>query len=143
MIRLDEINEDNWRLPLEVAENQKTFVAPPASILARAYAYRHSRSMAYVIYADDTPVGMAMYHDCDPLDAFDFSQFFIDARYQRKGYGRTAVRAILELMKADGKYQKVVLCYIEGNDAARRLYESFGFRETDRDGNEIIMELTF
>ena len=69
MIRLDEINEDNWRLPLEVAENQKTFVAPPASILARAYAYRHSRSMAYVIYADDTPVGMAMYHDCDPLDA--------------------------------------------------------------------------
>lgn len=143
MIHLEEIDENNWRLPLQVAENQKTFVSPPASILARAYAYRHSRSMAYVIYAGEEPVGMAMYHDCDPLDAFDFSQLFIDERYQRRGYGRAAVRAILDLMKADGKYRKVVLCYIDGNDAARRLYESFGFRVTDRDEDEIIMELKF
>lgn len=44
-------------------------------------------------------------------------------------------------MKKDGKYSKVVLCYIEGNDAAKTLYEQFGFVEIDRDENEIIMEL--
>ena len=46
-------------------------------------------------------------------------------------------------MKEDGKYNKVVLCYIEGNDAAKKLYEGFGFVETDRDEDEIIMELSF
>ena len=33
------------------------------------------------------------------------------------------------------------LCYIEGNDAAKKLYESFGFVEIDRDEDEIIMEM--
>ena len=44
-------------------------------------------------------------------------------------------------MKNDGKYNKVVLCYIEGNNAAKTLYENFGFTEIDRDEDEIIMEL--
>lgn len=35
---------------------------------------------------------------------------------------------------------RTCLRYIEGNDAAKHLYEKVGFRETDRDGNEIIME---
>jgi len=43
-------------------------------------------------------------------------------------------------MKRDGKYKKVCLCYIEGNEPAKRLYESFGFHETDRDEDEIVME---
>lgn len=43
-------------------------------------------------------------------------------------------------MRQDGKYPKVILCYIEGNEAARRLYEGLGFRETDRDEDELIME---
>ena len=66
---------------------------------------------------------------------------FIDERYQGRGYGRAAVRAILDELKADGRYDKVVLCYIEGNETARKLYESFGFTETGRDGDEIVMEL--
>ena len=45
-------------------------------------------------------------------------------------------------MRLDGKYSKVVLCYIEGNDAAKKLYESFGFVEIDRDEDEIIMEMS-
>ena len=46
-------------------------------------------------------------------------------------------------MKADGKYSKVVLCYIQGNQAAKHLYEKIGFAETGRDEDEIIMELNF
>ena len=44
-------------------------------------------------------------------------------------------------MKKDSKYDKVVLCYIEGNDVAKKLYASYGFMEIDRDEDEIIMEL--
>lgn len=140
MIRLETVNEENWRIPLKVAENQRTYVASSAVMLARAYAYRGSRSEAFVIFEDDTPVGMVMYYDCESLGAYDFSQLFIDEHYQGRGYGRAAVHLVLNRMKKDGKYKKVCLCYIEGNEAAKRLYESFGFREVDRDGDEIIME---
>ena len=141
MIHLVDIDPSNWRLDLKVAESQKNYVASSAVMLARAYAYREQRSRAFVIYDIETPVGMGMYHDCPELDAYDLSQLFIDERYQGKGYGKASTKLVLDAMRRDGKYSKVVLCYIEGNDAAKKLYESFGFVEIDRDEDEIVMEL--
>lgn len=142
MIQLIDIDPGNWRPELAVAEDQKRYVASPMAILARGYAYRHARSRAFIVASDDTPIGMGLYHD-DPdfFQAYIFSELFIDARYQGKGYGRAATQLVLDAMRADGTYQKVVLCYIEGNEAAKKLYESFGFAEIDRDDDEIIMEL--
>lgn len=141
MIQLMDIDPGNWRLGLQVADEQKQYVASSAMILARAYAYRNARSRAYIIYNDDTPIGMGLYHDEQEFNAYIFSELFIDSRYQGKGYGKEATRLVLDAMKADGKYNKVILCYIEGNETAKKLYESFGFVETDRDEDEIIMEL--
>ena len=142
MIHLVDIDPGNWRLNLKVAESQKTHVANSAVMLARAYAYRDQRSRAFVIYDDETPVGMGLYYDLPDLECYDLSQIFIDERYQGKGYGKAATKAVLEAMKQDGKYKKVYLCYIEGNDVAKKLYESFGFVEIDRDEDEIIMEMS-
>ena len=141
MVHLVDITPDNWRLKLQVSEAQKTYVAGSAVLLARAYAYREWRSCAFVVCDDETPVGMGLYYDFPERNAYDFSQFFIDERYQGKGYGKAAAKTALEAMKQDGKYDKTVLCYIEGDEAARRLYESIGFVEIDRDEDEIIMEL--
>lgn len=141
MIHLVDIDPGNWRLGLTVSGSQKNYVSDSYTMLARAYAYREQRSRAFVIYDDETPVGMGMYHDCPELDAYDLSQLFIDERYQGKGYGKVATKLVLEAMQQDSKYSKVVLCYIEGNDAAKKLYENFGFVEIDRDEDEIIMEL--
>ena len=142
MIRLESITPDNWRLGLRVREDQREFVSDSAGILARAYAYRDSRSQAFVIYSDELPVGMAMYHDWDEADAYDFSQFFIDQRYQGQGYGYEAAGLILDRMRLDGKYDKVCLCYIEGDDAAKRLYEKLGFHHTGEAWeDEITMEM--
>ncbi len=141
MIRLETINPDNWRLKLKVSEAQKGFVADSTTMLARAYAYRESRSKAYVIYNDTLPVGMALYYDCEELNAYDLSQLFIDERYQGNGFGIEAAKQILDKMKSDSKYDRVTLCYIDGNEAAKNMYEKLGFRLTgDRDENEIIME---
>lgn len=142
MLHLVDINEDNWRLPLKVREDQVTYVSSPEKLLARAYAYRNLGSRAFYIYDGDIPVGMGLYHDCEALKSYDLSQLFIDERYQGKGYGKASVRLVLDEMKQEGKYDKVVLCYIEGNDAAYNLYRAFGFAQTGvRDGNEIAMSL--
>lgn len=53
---------------------------------------------------------------------------------------KAATQLALDVMKDDGKYGKVALCYVEGNDVAERMYEGFGFVETERDGDEIVME---
>ena len=141
MIRLETVNPDNWRLRLKVSDAQKSFVADSATMLARAYAYRESRSKAYVIYNDTLPVGMALYYDCAELNAYDLSQLFIDERYQGNGFGIEATKQILDKMKSDSKYDKVILCYIDGNEAAKNMYEKLGFTLTgDRDEDEVIME---
>ena len=141
MIQLVDIDEENWRIPLKVSKEQERYVASSTTILARAYAYRNSRSQAFFIYEDDTPVGMCMYHDCESLEAYIFSEIFIDEKFQGKGYGKTTTKLLLDSMKKDGKYEKVILCYVEGNDVAKNLYESYGFVETGCDEDEIVMEL--
>ncbi len=141
MIRFETITPENWRLGLDVREEQRRFVSDSNRLLARAWAYRDHRSRAFVIYDGDIPVGMALYYDLERERSYVFSEFFIDARHQRRGYGLRAAEQLLRMMETDGRYDRVVLCYIDGNDAARALYEKLGFRPTgERDGDEIIME---
>lgn len=141
MIHLVDIDSSNWRTPLKVSKAQEEYVASSTTILARAYAYRNSGSHALYIYVNETPVGMVLYYDDDSLGAYVFSELFIDERFQGNGYGKAAAKLVLDAMKKDEKYNKVILCYIEGNDAAKKLYEGLGFVETERDEDEIIMEL--
>ena len=131
MIRLETVTPDNWRSGLRVGEDQKGFVADSAGILARAWAYRDHGSRAFIICNDDTPVGMAMYHgDTEEANACVFDQFFIDYRFQGRGFGLEAARLVLALMMEEGRFEKVYLCYIEGDAAAKNLYEKLGFHET-------------
>ena len=107
MIRFVDIGPDNWRLGLKVAESQKTYVANSADMLARAYAYREQRSRAFIIYDDEIPVGMGLYYDLPEMECYDFSQIFIDERYQGRGYGKAATRLVLDALKQDGKYKPI------------------------------------
>ena len=142
MIHFEKITPYNWRENLNVSEDQKTYVSNCSAILARAYAFRECRSQANLIYHDDIPVGMLLYYDCDELGGYDFSQLLIDQRYQRKGYGLQAAQLALEWMREDKKYNKVYLCYKEGNDAAKEMYRKLGFHHTKEcDEDEIIMVL--
>lgn len=141
MIQLVEIDADNWRTPLAVAESQRTYVASRGVLLARAYAYRKARSQAFFVCHDGIPVGMGLVYDDE--QCYVFSQFFIDARYQGQGYGTAAAKLILDQMRQDGRYNKVVLCCVADNVQAIGFYQKLGFVETGREGEEIIMELSW
>ena len=71
MIHLLDIDPGNWRIGLAVSEAQKPFVSDRAKLLARAYAYRARRSRAFLICADDLPVGMGLYYDEPELQSYD------------------------------------------------------------------------
>ena len=144
MVELREITKDNLEavLDLRVHEHQESFVSSTAYSLAQAYAYRDT-AFPFAVYEDNTIVGFIMLGYYEARNQYTLWKFLIDKKYQNKGYGKEATRMVLDAMKADGKYNKVVLCYLEGNEAAKKLYEKFGFVETDRDEDEIIMELSF
>ena len=108
MIHLEEVTENNWREDLCVSEGQKAYVSDSMKLLARAYVYRNKGSYACIIYNDKEPVGMALYYDFPELQAYDFSQLFIDYRYQGKGYGKIAANLILERMRREKKYENVI-----------------------------------
>ncbi|GAA0126979.1 GNAT family N-acetyltransferase [Clostridium sp. CTA-19] len=146
MIYLKEVTGENWRkiIRLKVTEEQQCYVSSNTGILAKAYAYLFQRSQAKVIYDDCNIVGLIMYRDYDERNAYILDQLMIDSKFQRKGYGEKAVLEAIKIMKNDKKYNRIILCYCEGDNAAKNLYTKLGFYHTGEvDENEIIMALDF
>ncbi len=113
---------------MSVIEEQKSYVAPPIGILARAYVYRDCKAQVYVIRNDKTIIGVAMareFHD-EPVE-YDLQQFMIDQHFQNQGYGTEALRKILEELKLQEKYNTVEVCVKMADAEAIHLYEKVGF----------------
>jgi diamine N-acetyltransferase len=153
-ITLQPVTRANWRqtLTLTVDAQQQRFVAatsPPAAVaLAKAYIRPQGLPvMPYAICADEVMVG---YFNlvCDPATTDDYwlYHFFIDQRYQGRGYGRAALRAILALLRHDfPRCRSVSLMVHPDNTVAQRLYTGAGFRATgavnEAEGGEPIYRL--
>ena len=158
MLYLEKINGKNvWDiLNLKVSKSQKEFVAANDVSIIEAYTAITANGYAFPfgIYNEKIPVGFLMigfdiddYWDDAPRIAkgnYNLWRLMIDQNYQKKGFGRKAVALGLEFIKSFpcGKAEYCWLSYEPENDAARQLYNSFGFVETgDRDGGEIIAVL--
>ena len=143
-IEFKEITPDNWRIinSLSVKKEQKNFAASNVTILARAFVYRKENAKVFAVYYSDKPIGLIMQRDW--IDGNKIvcimDQFMIDKKSQGKGLGKAALQKWLSMIEAEKRYPCVQLCYVEGDIAAKRLYENFGFYEIDKDDDEIIMQ---
>lgn len=143
MIRLVPVDQSNYAdcLKLKVADHQKSFVAANVYSLAQAYVF-NKVARPLVIYSGDVMVGFAMLEIDPEKNDFFLWRFMIDERHQGKGYGRAALRQIIDLFKAEGA-KKIGLSYEPDNQVAETLYRSCGFLQTgEMDGDEIVMALT-
>ncbi|WP_067783028.1 GNAT family N-acetyltransferase [Actinomyces vulturis] len=155
MIKLQKITSKNvWDiLKLQVSVNQNNFVANNIVSIIEAYTTItcNGHAFAFGIYKDEMPVGFLLIgFDCDDYweDApqiakgnYNLWRLMIDKHHQGQGYGRKAVELALAFINTHpcGPANYCWLSYEEENNAARHLYQSFGFIETDeKDGNEII-----
>ena len=71
-------------------------------------------------------------------------RLMIDKEYQRKGFGREAVRQALDFIRTwpCGKAEYCALSYEPENTVAAKLYRSFGFKENgETDGDETVAVL--
>ncbi|MBQ7173005.1 MAG: GNAT family N-acetyltransferase [Clostridia bacterium] len=163
MLHLEKIDAHNvWDvLDLKVAKTQKNFVASNDVSIIEAYttAGTACRAFPFAICTEKRPVGFLMigYNEAAMYDFYgdvkspeilrgNYSiwRFMIDKRYQRRGYGREAMRLALDFVRTYpcGKAEYCSLSYEPENEVAAKLYHSFGFVENgEMDGDEIVAVL--
>lgn len=157
MIQLRKIDAHNvWKiLALEVAENQKKFVATNTESIIEAYCAitNGGTALPFGIYDGNTPVGFVMigfgcddWEDAPTIARGNYSiwRLMIDKRFQGRGYGKAAMEAVLDYIHTFpcGKADYCFLSYEPENAVAKELYHSFGFRENgEMDEEEIIAVL--
>lgn len=160
MVHLEKVTSENEEdvISMDIFESQYPFVASNVESLADAYiAVTSDGACAYpfAICNDDTLVGFLMvgYNEAalegpeapaSLRNNYSLWRLMIDKRYQKKGFGREAVRLALEFIRTwpNGKAEACVTSYNPDNEAAKKLYASFGFVENDEmDEDEIVAVL--
>ena len=146
------VTVDNWRdlIDLQVGETQKHFVAPNLFSIAQSQFGFETTELGHWdlfprgIYDGDAPVGFLMYafnFDYSKMQGF-IIRLMVDEKYQGKGYGRFGVQWMLDVFREDERVKAIGISYEPENDAARKLYASFGFVETgERMENEVFAVL--
>lgn len=136
------IDGTNFRdvVDLAVTDEQSAWIAPTARYMV--LCCYGGRWHALGLYADDTPVGFAMWVQ-DPEDGSHWiGGFLIDKSHQRKGHGRQAMLAIIDYLRREQGATSFALSYEPDNTVARRLYAALGFVETgEQEGEELVARL--
>lgn len=135
------ITEDNFldAFHLKLRKDQEEFVSHPIRSLAQAYVYRN-QCQPFGIYEDEEMVGYVMViYDYD-VPEYDIWHMMIDAAQQGRGYGKEALKRVLEYIatKPFGASNRVALTCNKQNIPGLTLYQSLGFEATGNvDGDEI------
>ena len=124
MINLKEITSKNYEecLELQVDDNQKQFVATNTESLADAWVY-YKTARPFAIYNDDTMVGFVMID----IKSNYLWRFMIDKKYQGQGYGKEAMKKVIEYVKSNFNPIAFSTSVVPDNIIAEKLYNSFGF----------------
>lgn len=131
MVTLKQITQDNIEevIALKVKDDQKGFVSSAAESLAQAYVY-YETAYPFAVYEGNTIVGFIMMGYYDVKQYYTLWKFLIDYRYQNKGYGRQALKLGIEYVRDRFSAKEIYTGVVPGNEVAKRLYESVGFRNT-------------
>ncbi len=143
MVELRRIDKDNYIecLNLQVSEGQRNFVASNVYSLAQAWVYSQT-AYPFAIYADGTMVGFVMMGFYEVKQVYTIWRLMIDARYQGKGYGKTALQLSIDYLRQEHHVNQIYLSFEPDNTVAEKLYSSFGFQRTGEvAGGEIEMRL--
>jgi diamine N-acetyltransferase len=119
---------------LSLADDQLDLVASNRDSLEEADDDHGARPRAIVVA--DRIVGFLMYEVIDRGREANIYRFMIDRAEQGRGLGRAAIARLIEEIEALPRIERIEICYMPANVAARRLYASMGFAEigVDEDG---------
>ncbi|WHY60128.1 GNAT family N-acetyltransferase [Cytobacillus firmus] len=136
-IKLKPVTRDNWEeaIQMKVIEWQRDFVPSAAVSLAKVYIKPDGNAVEYIpfsIYDNDKMVGFIMHaYEPDTVNMYWINGFFIDQKYQGRGYGRAALAVMISWIKTKfPKCEEIRLTVHKDNRHAKNLYKNFGFMPT-------------
>jgi len=135
IMRLIDVTRDNWEKVILLTTNQdgshtleEGYVASNAySILQSIY---ESGWTIKAIQSDGILIGFTMYGLCEERNLYELCRFMIDRRYQGNGYGKKALKIIVEEMTEQFSCSEIYLSVEPENERGKYIYEKFGFIKT-------------
>ncbi len=156
-VSLREITRETARaiMQLDVRPHQSGLVAPNAVSMAQAHFAPEAWMRA--IYADEAPVGFAMFEDWTMVDdasvrdAHRYNgkpyvglwRFMIDARYQQMGFGHQALEQLIAHAATRPAVATMLLSFVPNAHNPEAFYQRHGFARTGEvDDDELVMALS-
>ena len=130
-ITLRAIDQTNWEkiCGMNPGTGSQNFVADNAYSIAQSMFEKSWTIKA--IYADEQPIGFAMYGlGKEEILGYELCRFMIDKSQQGKGYGKKALAVIIEEMFRQFDCDRLYLSTSPQNFRAQALYKSMGFVPT-------------
>lgn len=152
MVHLELVTRWNCQevLKLNVQESQRRFVPSVAASMGKMHSRPDGDYYTYqplCIYNEkNTLVGFVMLtFDASTDWSYWFNGFLIDERYQGKGYGKSAVAALINFVKGQFPQSRCLNLTVHSeNRKALTLYKKAGFVETGEVyGDELGYQLVF
>ena len=141
-ITLKEITAETvWPImKLNVAENQKSFVAPNANSIAEAYFSKEAWFRG--IYDGDDPVGFVMLYADEKKTEYFLWRLMIDQEHQGKGYGYLAMEHVIAHVKTLPGAKELITSFVPGDGNPSPFYYKLGFKETGEwEDDEKVLKL--
>ena len=144
MIKLKMVDETTFDqvIELSLAEQDKRRVASNVYSLAQAWLLREKHQVfPHAIISGETVVGfLLLTKDRDKKEYYVW-RLMIDQAYQSLGYGKEAIRQVIQMARADVACQSLRVAYVMGNHRMRGILDSLEFKSSGPSGNEIVMTL--
>ena len=145
LVLLCEVNQANLHtvLKLDVAPDQRHFVAPNAVSIAEAYF--EPRAWFRAVCVDDTPVGFVMLFQDTETPEYFLWRLMIDRHHQGRGYGRRAVELLIDHVRTLPRATALGVSAVPGDGSPIPFYTSLGFVPTGdvEDGEDVLrLDLT-
>ena len=144
MIKLKMVDEVTFDqvIDLSLAEQDKRCVASNVYSLAQAWLLREKHQVfPHAIISGETVVGfLLLTKDRDKKEYYVW-RLMIDKDHQSLGYGKEAIRQVIQMARADEACQSLRVAYVMGNHRMRGILDSLEFKSSGPSGNEIVMTL--
>ena len=126
----------------QLTDEQKELVNPFWFSIGRAYLNRDDNYPCIIYNESDEPVGFINLSKwIGTVEAYSWS-YFIHKDMQGNGYGKSAARLAVQILKAADPSKIIKLSAEKCNTKAHRLYESLGFKRLDEmDGDDFVFGL--
>ncbi|MBF0777186.1 GNAT family N-acetyltransferase [Streptococcus cuniculi] len=144
MIQLKPVDETTFEavIGLSVAEKDERRLASNLYSLAQAWLYREKDDLEpLAILTGDQVVGFLLLMKQQEEESYLIWRLMIDQVYQNRGYGKEALKWVIQRAMNDPTCKRLVTSYVVGNHKMRGILEGLGFQSTGLVTNEIVMTL--